>query len=108
MEALLPSMKQRQGKRGRPARCWREILEAIFWILRTGSQWRELPERYPPKSTVYERFQLLVEAGFFERLARELSEELVTAGILDLEECFIDGTFVPAKKGSRSWEDKTW
>jgi transposase len=101
IEPLLPRMKKRRGYSGRNPRGWREVLEGIFWILRTGSQWSELPERYPPKSTVHDRFQLLVREGFFESLAFDLSAELLEAGVIDLEECFIDGMFIPAKKGAK-------
>ena len=39
--------------RGRPRR-WpvREILDAIFYVIRTGAQWRQLPHEYPPWPTV--------------------------------------------------------
>ena len=101
MEPLLPAMKKRRGMAGRPPTPYREIMEAVFYVLRSGSQWRLLPERYPPKSTVYERFQMLVADGFFERLSRSLARELAEEGVLDLSECFADGTFSSAKKGVR-------
>lgn len=101
MERLLPPRKKRDGGVGRPPASYRDVMEAIFWILRTGAQWSELPRVYPPKSTVHDRFQHLVQHGFFERLASNLAEELVADGVLDLEECFIDGTFVVAKKGAQ-------
>lgn len=99
MRPFLPRMKSRQGRRGRPATNYREILDAIFWVLKTGAQWRALPSCYPAKSTVYERFQLLVRKGFFKKLISNLAEELLEEGALNIEECFIDGMFVPAKKG---------
>lgn len=99
MEPLLPSLTRKPGKVGRPPVAYREIMEAIFWILRTGAQWSELPKGYPAKSTVHDRFQYLVEHQFFELLAKELAEELESSGVIDLEECFIDGTFATAKKG---------
>lgn len=34
----------------------RNILNAILYISRTGAQWRYLPEKYPPRSTVFEYF----------------------------------------------------
>jgi transposase len=99
MEVLLPPLKKKTGDVGRPPASYRDVMEAIFWILRTGAQWSALPKEYPPKSTVHDRFQYLVGHGFFELLVQELAEELVADGVMDLEECFIDGTFVVAKKG---------
>jgi transposase len=99
MEVLLPPLKKKAGDVGRPPASYRDVMEAIFWILRTGAQWSALPKVYPPKSTVHDRFQYLVGHGFFELLVQELAEELVAEGVIDLEECFIDGTFVVAKKG---------
>jgi len=99
LEPLLPKLKRRRDRRGRPWTGDREIMEAIFWILRTGAQWRELPAKYPPRSTVHRRFQMLVKKEFFRNLTRELANELRNAGVVNLEECFVDGTFASAKKG---------
>ena len=46
-----------QGKPGPKPTPAREILEAVLWILNTGAQWAELPQRYPPYQTVHRRFQ---------------------------------------------------
>ncbi len=41
----------------------RRVLNGIFWVLRTGSPWRDLSERYGPYTTVYNRFNRWAEAG---------------------------------------------
>ena len=43
------------NKRGRPRihRCQREILDAIFYVLRSGCPWRLLPKEFPPWESVY-------------------------------------------------------
>src|SRR5205809_4572354 len=41
---------------GRPLRLHRRIVNAILWHLHTGAPWRDLPERYGPWQTVYDRF----------------------------------------------------
>ena len=41
---------------GRPPREHRELLDAIFWIVRTGAPWRDVPEEFGPWKTVYNRF----------------------------------------------------
>jgi putative transposase len=79
--------------RGRPRR-WpvREILDAIFYVIRTGAQWRQLPHEYPPWSTVYWHFRRWRLGGLWGRLNAALRERLrvrsgrhpqPSAGILD-------------------------
>lgn len=72
MLPLLPRTRKRKGKAGRNPIPYRKILKGIFWILRTRPQWCELPDHFPPKSTVHDRFQFLVKENFFRRLAEEL------------------------------------
>jgi transposase len=89
IEPLLPE----PHARGRPRR-WpaREILNAIFYVLRGGIAWRLLPSDLPPKSTVFRWFSLWRDTGLFEtinhllviadreRVGREASP---TAAVLD-------------------------
>tara|TARA_B100000315_G_scaffold243457_1_gene266857 strand:+ start:208 stop:408 length:201 start_codon:yes stop_codon:yes gene_type:complete len=42
--------------RGVPRVDDRRVVNGIFWVLRTGSPWRDLPERYGPYTTVYNRY----------------------------------------------------
>ena len=44
------------------------MLTAIFYVLRTGVPWRDLPERFGPWSSVYTRFRRWCAAGLFARL----------------------------------------
>ena len=48
---------RRPDGRGRPWRDAREVLNGVLWILRTGAQWHDLPDRYPPYQTCHRRFQ---------------------------------------------------
>ena len=104
IQPLIPRPPKRSDGRGRPRRDDREVLNGILWILRTGAPWKDLPKRYPPYQTCHRRFQEWVRAGVLERILQALAEDLRERGRLDLEECFIDGTFVPAKKGGQGWE----
>jgi putative transposase len=68
--------------RGRPWR-WplRAILDGIFYVVRAGCQWRQLPHEYPPWPTVYWWFRRWRLDGTWERLNGELRGELrVQAG----------------------------
>lgn len=50
----------------------REVLNGIFYVLSTGCQWTALPKDLPPKSTVYDYFDLWSWDGTLERLHHEL------------------------------------
>jgi transposase len=104
LQSIIPTPPRRPDGRGRPWRDAREVLNGILWILRTGAQWKDLPERYPPYQTCHRRFQYWVRSGVFERTLQALATDLQARGQLDLSECFIDGTFVVAKKGGAGWE----
>ena len=99
IEPIIISAKQRKDPRGRKERDPREVLNGILWILRTGASWKDLPQRYPPYQTCHRRFQQWVKLGVFRRIAEELAQDLDERGGIDIREAFIDGTFVPAKKG---------
>src|SRR5262249_61897509 len=43
-------------------------MNGIFWVLRTGAPWRDLPERYGPYTTAYNRFNRWRKAGVWDRL----------------------------------------
>ena len=50
----------------------REVLNAIFYVLWTGCQWKALPKDFPPKSTVYDYLDLWEWDGTLERLHHAL------------------------------------
>ena len=61
---LLPGNRQRGGR-------WRDhrtVINGILWKLRTGAPWRDLPERYGPWQTCYDRFVRWREDGTWDRL----------------------------------------
>ena len=105
LEPLIPEEERiPNGKRGRPWRDPREVLNGVLWILRTGAPWQDLPSRYPPYQTCHRRYQRWVRMSLMESILRALAKDLKERGGLDLQECFIDGTFVMAKKGASGWE----
>jgi transposase len=46
----------------------RKIMNAIFYVLRTGMPWRDLPERYGPYTTAYNRFNRWSRRGIWKRI----------------------------------------
>jgi transposase len=54
--------------RGVPRVDDRRVLNGILYILRSGSPWRDCPERYGPYTTVYNRFNRRRKAGVWDKL----------------------------------------
>ena len=54
----------------------RAVLDAIFYVLRSGCQWRLLPREFPPWSTVYDYFRKWRNTGVWERLNTALREQV--------------------------------
>src|SRR5277367_3890915 len=92
--------KRRDDGRGRPWQDTRAVLNGVFWVLRTGAPWHDLPRRYPPYQTCHRRFQQWQRSGLLTRLLQKLAEDLRDRGKLDLSEAFIDASFSSAKKGA--------
>jgi transposase len=91
---------RRADNRGRPWQDTRAVLNGVFWVLGTGAQWRELPEKYPPYQTCHRRFQQWIRSGKLEEALKVLAQHLHERGQLNLEEAFVDATFASAKKGA--------
>lgn len=79
------------GKRGDPGQTGsdgRLFVEAVLWIARTGSPWRDLPDEFGHWNSVFKRFRRWVQRGAFERIFQLLSEDA------DFEYVMVDGTIV--------------
>ncbi len=72
--------QRRADKRGRPWHDTRAVLHGVLWVLGTGAQWRELPEKYPPFQTCHRRFQQWVQNGKLEECLRRLARHLHERG----------------------------
>src|SRR5712692_5535954 len=91
MQVLLPppSGKKNKDRPGRPRMDDGKAMNAIFYILRTGMQWKALPRSLGAASTVHDRFQYWLKAGVFERLWKE--------GLIEYDE-----------KKESSWSGRPW
>ena len=69
IEPLLP-----RKSRGVPRVDDRRVLDGIFWRFRTGSPWADIPERYGPHTTCYNRFVRWSYAGIWDRLLAAMTE----------------------------------
>ena len=69
---MLPSSsthkKKKKKKTGRPRMDDRKAMSAIFYVLRTGCQWKALPRSLGASSTVHDRFQEWRKEGVFKRM----------------------------------------
>jgi transposase len=77
IEPLLPKAKAKPLG-GRPKLDDRQVMTAIFYVLRTGCQWKAIPRSLGAGSTVHDRFQQWVEEGVFQKLWK--------AGLLEYDE----------------------
>lgn len=79
-EIIKPHFPIRDTNRGRKRiHSYREILNAIFYLLRSGCSWRMLPHEFPHWKTVYYYFRVWRLNGFWERVNAALRTELRTA-----------------------------
>ncbi len=93
LRPLLPPQKPRTG---RPANDHRTVINGILWILRTGSPWRALPERYGSWKTISSRFYRWQRAGTWDRVLAALQRQADAEGRLDWSLHFVDSTVVRA------------
>jgi transposase len=94
---LLPKHK----RRGRPRAEDRRALNGILWVLRSGARWKDLPPKYGSRSTWHRRLQEWQDQRVWEGIRLEFLSTLETQAKLDWSQAFLEGSFVPAKKGVR-------
>src|SRR5574337_1914273 len=87
IEALLPG---KASDPGRTAADNRLFVEAVLWIARTGTPWRDLPPEFGPWNSVYQRFARWSRKGVWHLVFEHLAADA------DFEEVFIDSTIVRA------------
>ena len=67
VEPLMPRFR-RSRKGGRPPIPSRQVFDGIFYVLRTGCQWKAVPPEFGSGSTLHRRFQACVKRGVFRKL----------------------------------------
>lgn len=87
---IAPLLPPEHGRACRPSIDNRRVSEGILWIARTGSPWRDLPERFGKWNTVWRRFARWRDAGVFE----ELLDALAASGAGDATIQMIDSTVI--------------
>lgn len=85
IEPLCLGKKSDAGRTGGDGRLF---IEAVLWIVRTGSPWRDLPEQFGHWNTVFQRFRYWAERDVFQRIFDALSDDP------DMEYAMVDATIV--------------
>ena len=99
-EVIQRILPKRKAKTGRPPSDPRLMLNGILWILRTGSPWRDLPERFGPWQTVYDHFAKWRSLGAYDRILEALHIRLDADGTIDWDLWCIDGSSVRASRAA--------
>src|SRR5712671_1705250 len=92
---------------GRPWRIHRRIVNGILWHLHTGAPWPDLPERYGPWQTVYDRFNRWRKDGTWAQILDALLIRLDDAQRIDRDLWCVDATVVRASRSAAGAEKKS-
>lgn len=76
-ELIKPLVEKKRSPKGRkPKYGKRRMLDAIFYLLRSGCAWRLLPYDFPPWQTVYSQFKLWKKEGLFPKICEHVRKNL--------------------------------
>lgn len=95
-EHIKPLLPPEKPKTGRPNLEHRVLLNGMIWRAKTGTPWRDLPERYGKWKTVYSRWLRWRDNGVWQRIWDRLQQEANHKGEVEWEIHFIDSTIVRA------------
>ena len=65
---IAPLLSGKASDPGRTGADNRLFVNGVLWVLRSGAHWRDLPERYGPRTTCYSRFVRWRKAGVWDRM----------------------------------------
>ena len=86
------------ARTGRPPGDYRQRVNAILWILRTGAPWRDLPERFGHWKTAYTSFARWTKDGVWRAVIDDLLVQLDESGRIVTDLWCVDGTSVRAHR----------
>jgi len=74
-EKIAPLLPDNTGKRGGQFKDHRTVINGILWVIRTGAPWRDMPERYGPYQTCYDRFLRWHKNGIWQKILQSLQQQ---------------------------------
>ena len=99
IRAVLPQYPQKPTGRKRADTV--RVLEGILWLLLSGGRWEDIDKKkYASYQTCHRYFQEWVRSGVFQKALEALVQQMEEEKVLKLHESFLDGCFVPAKRGA--------
>lgn len=102
IKGLLPA----NGRRGGQWKDHRRMIDGILWVLSDGGRWRNLPERFGPWQSVYDRFRRWTRRGLWGRLLDHLRVRKEINGEIDWGLFVIDGSIVRAHQSAAGASQK--
>ena len=87
---------------GRPPRNHRRVLDAVFWVMRTGAPWRDLPEEFGNWNSIFRQFRRWADSGIWDVILEALAGSALSDTTLQM----IDATH-PGASLCRRWKRGT-
>jgi transposase len=98
--AIVAPLLPPQPKVGRKRQDDRRTLNGILYVLRSGCAWADLPPEYGAATTCWRWFERWSADGTWEQIWQTLLSQLDGQQKLEWAQAFLDGSFVPAKRGA--------
>lgn len=95
---LIKDLFGARAKTGRPPVDRRPVVNGIFWILRTGAPWRDLPKEFGKWQTAWDLFDRWNASGLWDEIVDRLRSACVDAGDIDTDLWCVDGSVVRAAR----------
>ena len=104
---LEPHLPGQSGQWGGVAKDNRLFIDAVFWILRVGAPWRDLPPEYGKWGTVHQRFIRWRDKRIWEKLLEELIDEPDFEWLMiDASHCKVHPHAAGPEAATRGWDEQ--